>query len=594
METSALASERIKNWQALAVFSADPLSSVAYATEEILLVLVLAGATAVHYLLPVSLSIVVLLFMVVLSYRQAILAYPTGGGGYAVSLHELGVWAGLVAGAALLIDYVLTVAVSVSAGAAAITSAWPFLHGHQVGLGIAAVTLITLINLRGVRESGIVFAIPTYFFIVTFGILICTGLYKFITGNIHWASPLPAFPLTGLTPFLLLRAFAAGCTALTGVETISNGVRSFYPPETLNARTTMLWMGGLLAFLFGGISFLATALGIVPRPAETVVSQLAATVAGRGLLYYLVQVSTALILFLAANSAFNGFPRLAAAMATDRFLPRFLSFLGDRLVYSHGIFFLGLTAAGLIIGFHARTHALIPLYAVGVFTTFTLCQYGVLRHWLKERHPGWWWNSVITGLGGTATLVATSIIAAAKFLEGAWIVILLVSAVVWASFSVYRHYRDIAEELRLQQPPAYPAVGEPLIIVPVAGVHRGVIKTLAYARSLSQRVVAVHVAADPEVTQKVMARWEQYIPDFPLTVLPSPYRSVYKPLLHFIDEAQARAAAKHTFVMVLLPEFVPRKWWHYFLHNQTGLKLQTLLLLRKDVLVAGVPFHLRR
>lgn len=594
LETSALASERLKNWQALAVFSADPLSSVAYATEEILLVLVMLGTVAVRCLLPVSALIIALLFMVVLSYRQAILAYPSGGGGYVVSLHELGLWAGLVAGAALLIDYVLTVAVSVSAGVAAITSAWPYLHGHRVLLGVGAIVFITIMNLRGVRESGVFFAIPTYFFVFTLGALICLGTYRVITGGAHWASLPCVPPLASLTPFLWLRAFAAGCTALTGVETISNGVQAFYPPETANARKTMLWMGGLLAFLFGGISFLTRAFGIVPSPGETVVSQLAATVVSRGLLYYLVQVSTALILFLAANSAFNGFPRLAAVMARDGFFPRFMSFLGDRLVYSHGIFFLGALAAGLIIGFHARTHALIPLYAVGVFTTFTLCQYGVLRHWLRERGPGWWWNAIITGLGGTATLAATIVIVSAKFLEGAWIVILLIAGMVWVSYSVQRHYHATAEELRLQEPLTYPTVGDPLIIVPVAGVHRGVIKTLAYAQALSKRVMAVHVAADPEVARKVETRWQKYIPDLPLTVLPSPYRSVYQPLLDFIDAAQAQATAAHTFVVVLLPEFVPRRWWHYFLHNQTGLKLQTLLLLRKDVLVAGVPFHLPR
>src|SRR2546422_293017 len=449
LATKQAAHERLSNPIALAVFSSDPLSSVAYATEEILLVLVLAGTAALHYSLGISLVIVGLVAILTVSYRQTIYAYPSGGGAYVVAKCTLGEHPGLVAAAALLIDYVLTVAVSVAAGIAAITSAVPELHEHRVGLGLLAIVVLTLGNLRGVRESGKIFALPTYLFIGSLGLVIVVGLGRALFGATE-PHPLPSVPtVEGLTLFLLLRAFSSGCTALTGIEAISNGVPAFRPPASQNAATTMIWMATMLGGLFLGITILAYIYGLVPRAEETLISQIARISLGGGALYYFMQASTMLILILAANTSYNGFPRLASLLAQDSFLPHQMRNVGDRLAFSNGIFILGLSAALLLILFHGETHALIPLYAIGVFLSFTLSQAGMVRHWQARKGRGWWKKFAINLTGAVATAVATVVLAITKFTHGAWMVIFLIPLLIGMFKKIQWHYKMADWQLSL-------------------------------------------------------------------------------------------------------------------------------------------------
>ncbi|ABB14748.1 APC family permease [Carboxydothermus hydrogenoformans] len=596
LRTEKIAEERLTKIKALAIFSSDALSSVAYATEEILLVLIAAGPVALKLSLPISIAILFLLGILTLSYRQGILAYPNGGGAYVVSLENLGQVPGLIAGSSLLVDYILTVAVSVSSGIAAITSAFPSLYPYRVILGVLTVLFITIMNLRGIRESGTFFAIPTYAFIFTFLILIGVGTYKLITGQL---TPLPvtttAESFAPLTLFLLLKAFSSGCTALTGVETISNGVPAFFPPEDKNARITMVWMALLLGTLFFGITYLAYNLNVVPKVGETVVSQIARIIFGKTLFYYLVQASTAIILFLAANSSFNGFPRLSCLMARDGYLPRILSVLGTRLVFSHGIVILGVISSLLIIIFKGDTHALIPLYAVGVFVSFTLMQAGLIKHWYKTKESGWKVNILINSLGAIATGIASIIIATTKFLGGAWIVVILIPLMILLFSKIKRHYLAIAEQLRVVSIPEDIWKTEnqsPLVIIPVASFNKVVLNAIKYARSISEDVIAINIAFNEESKAKIEEKWEKFKVPAKLLVITSAYRDVYGPLLRFINHMEHRAVEKGRFIMVVIPEFVPHKWWHFLLHNQTGFKLKTLLLFRKNVLVTSVPYHL--
>ncbi|HEY63883.1 MAG TPA: APC family permease [Caldilineae bacterium] len=598
LETSQAVHERLSKVKALAVFSSDALSSVAYATEEMLLVLVLAGTGALALSWPIALAIATLLVIVATSYYQGIHAYPSGGGAYIISKENLGVMFGLVAGAALLIDYILTVAVSVSAGVAAITSAVPSLYDHRVALGILFIVLITWGNLRGVRESGTIFAIPTYLFIVSFLMMIGTGLARAMTGQIIRAPVRETIePTHALTLFLILRAFSSGCTALTGIEAISNGVMAFKPPEARNASRTLAAMATLLVTMFLGITWLSRAYGIVPVEGETVVSQLARAIFGDGSpFYFLVQATTAFILILAANTSFNGFPRLASLMARDRFLPRQLTNLGDRLVFSNGILILGGMAAALLALFGGSTHALIPLYAVGVFLSFTLAQVGLVRHSLREREPGWRRNIIINGTGAVATGVVLLVIAITKFIHGAWIVIVLMPMLVRMFQAIHHHYQMVRRQLSIRTPdiPLPQPVRHHRVIVPISGVHRGTLKALHYARSLSDDVTAVMVDVEPEQTQRVREQWEELNCSVPLVVLPSPYRSVQGPLIRYIDQVSASLGKGDTLTIVL-PEFVPKRSWHYLLHNQTALLLKATLLYRRtehNEVIVDVPYYL--
>jgi amino acid transporter len=607
LPSARLADERLRKILALAVFSSDALSSVAYATEEILLVLVVAGTGALGLSLPIALVIVGLLAIVATSYYQTVHGYPSGGGAYIVAYENLGAWPGLVAGAALLIDYVLTVAVSVTAGVAAITSAFPLLLPYRIPLCLLAIFLVAWANLRGVRESGTLFAIPTYSFLLVVLSMIVVGLVRLAGGNLQplvvTASAAPLGALHGVTLFLLLRAFASGCAAMTGVEAISNGVTAFREPEADNAGKTLLAMAVLLAATFLGITILARAMAVVPAEHETVVSQIGRAVFGSGPLYLALQATTSLILLLAANTSFAGFPRLTAILARDRYLPRQLTNLGDRLVFTNGIATLAVLASLLVILFGGQTHRLIPLYAVGVFLSFTLSQAGMVRHWRREGRGGEQWKAIVNGVGAVATGIVLVVIASAKFVHGAWIVILLIPMVVWVFHFVKRHYLTLAEQLSLEGliPGPWTDVAthqRQKVVVPVSGVHRGTLAALHFARSLSTDVVAVNVEVEPEVTARVQERWAIWGQDVPLVVLPSPYRSTLEPLLDFLDEQDARDP-RRGLAVVVLPEFVPARWWQDLLHNQTARLVKRALTYQrglgsKDRVVIAVPYHLVR
>lgn len=590
--TAQLMNERLTKKKALAVFSSDALSSVAYATEEILIVLVLAGAVALSYSIPIAAAILALLAILVLSYRQTIYAYPSGGGAYTVAKDNLGTTPGLVAGAALVIDYILTVAVSIAAGVAAMTSAFPALHDHKVLIALIFIWILTILNLRGITESATIFALPTYIFIASIILLLGTGIAKFY---MYGPPPIPEMPAAtlpaGITLFLILRAFSAGCTALTGVEAISNGVPAFKHPESRNAAITLIVMASIIVVLFGGITFLANVNHIIPSSTETVISQIADTVFGHNVFYYLIQVSTAMILFLAANTSFAGFPLLASLLGQDGFLPRLLAVRGDRLVYSNGIIILAALASLLVIIFKGEVHALLPLYAIGVFLSFTLSQGGMVVQWIRQKHKGWLSHALINGIGMVVTGIVLIVIAVTKFFHGAWIVIVLIPLLVIMFRKINSHYIDIAKELAYHGESMEKPTRQK-IIIPLASLTRVVAHTIDYAKTLSPDIVAVHVGVDEGKTEKLKKKWEEYEPDIPLVILSSPYRAILDPILDYINEQEAQTAPGEL-ITVLVPEFVTRKWWQYFLHNQTGLLLKTALLLRKDIVIASVPIHIR-
>jgi amino acid transporter len=585
--------QRLPKALGLAVFSSDALSSVAYATEETLLILTEAGLAALYLSWPISLAIVALLFIVATSYYQTIHAYPSGGGAYIVARENLGVNAGLVAAAALMIDYVLTVSVSIAAGVAAITSAFPALYRHRVMLCLLCILAITLINLRGVKESGKIFAIPTYLFIASFFALIAIGLLGLFARTAPLSASLPSGPAAGpLTWFLILRAFASGCTALTGVEAISNGVQAFQPPEAKNASITLMWMAVILGSFFVGITFLANQYGVTPKEGETVVSQLARGIFGGGAFYYLVQVSTALILILAANTSYADFPRLASLLGRDHFLPRQMANRGDRLVFSNGIIILGMLAALLIVIFQAHTHALIPLYAVGVFLSFTLSQTGMVKRWLTGRPRGWGKGIAINSVGALTTAVVLAIIATTKFTHGAWVVLLLLPTLALTLRKIHQHYRLVAAQIALQEVKLPHGPSQHTVLLPVSGLSRQMITALNYAKLLSPDVRAVYIELDPETTADLRVEWKKWGYGVALVVLHSPYRSIVQPLLHYIEHVQDESLDQ--IVTVILPEFVPAKWWQHVLHNQTALQIKGALLFKKGVIVTSVPYHLTR
>jgi amino acid transporter len=590
LPTAQARHERLGKAPALAIFASDALSSVAYATEEILLVLTAAGAIALSYSLPIGVAIAALIGIVVSSYRQTILAYPQGGGAYVVSKDNLGTAASLVAAAALLIDYVLTVAVSAAAGIAAVTSAIPFLFPYRVWLCVGAVSVIAIVNLRGIRESGRIFAAPTYLFIASLLGLILYGGWAAVFDE----APYPPHPpgLEGIGLFLILRAFSAGCAALTGVEAVSDGVPAFKPPEAHNARIVLAWLGVILITLFLGITYLAYDFGIRPREDETVVSQIARHVFGTGPAYFEIQFVTMLILLLAANTSFADFPRLAYFLARDRFIPRQFGTQGDRLVFSNGIVILGGLAAGLLVVFKGNTHALIPLYAVGVFISFTLSQSSMVRRWLRLRSPGWWWRAAVNGVGAAVTGGVMVTIAVTKFSHGAWIVLLLIPFLVSLFLAVHRHYEDVAGQLSLEDFGPPPPMTNTVLVL-VGDLHRGVVRAIQYAQTLSPNPKAVYVETDPDRTRRLEDRWGKWGMGVPLIVLNSPYRSLLGPLMEYIEGLQRQGGDNHI-VTVVLPEFLPARWWQQILHNQTALLIKGQLLFRKNVVVTDVPHHLRR
>jgi len=585
--------ERLTKVKALAVFSSDALSSVAYATEEIMKIAILGGIGALSFTLPISFVIVTLLFIVVISYRQTIRAYPSGGGSYIVASSNLGALPGLTAAAALLIDYVLTVSVSIAAGVLALTSLSPGLAPYAVELSIGAVILITIANLRGLRESGSIFAIPTYAFVVLMYGLIVWGLIRIAGGGLHYTPPQSAFvPGTrGTGIFLLLTAFAQGCTAMTGTEAISNGVPAFKKPEANNARTTLVAMGVLLGTMFIGLSFLAQHIGVRPAD-ESVLSQVGRTVFGKGPLWVALQIATALILILAANTAFADFPRLASILAKDRYLPRAFQFRGDRLAFTMGIGTLAFLSSLLLLVFNGSLDSLIPLYAVGVFTSFTLSQAGMVVHWRNSKEPGWRKSAIINGVGMVATGLVTIVIAATKFLHGAWLVVLLIPLFILLLRAIHKHY-DTLEASRQAETPLRPQEIVIRAIVPIADLGVQAKQAVAYASAVAKdnsHVVAVHVTDDLEAAEAMWRGWEAWAPGPRLEIVESPYRSLMGPLLAYVDEVKADHPTDT--ITVVLPEFVSSHWWEQLLHNQTGLRIKGALLFHPGIVVTNVPYHI--
>jgi amino acid transporter len=595
IKTAQAPHERLSKRLALSIFSSNSISSVAYATEEILLVLILAGTAALAWSIPISLAILFLVIVLTISYRQIIYEYPEGGGAYIVARSNLGEMPALIAAAALMIDYVLTVAVSVAAGVAAVTSAVPALFAHREALGLISILFIVVVNLRGVRESGKFFAVPTYFAIGALGLMVAIGTFRSLS-----SADMVLAPVSGgsngtaetLTLFLILRAFAAGCAAVTGMEVISNGVKAFRHPESENAATTMVWMSVILGTLFMGISWMAYHYGIIAKEDETVVSQLARLTFGSGLIYYAIQVGTMMLLVLAANSAFAGFPHLASILARDGFMPHQMATFGDRLVFSNGVIILGVFACLLLVVFQGDTHALIPLYAIGVFVSFTLSQAGMVRRWLIKKGLHWRKKLIVNGVGAVTTGIATVIIAATKFMQGAWIVFLLVAALIMMFRSIRSHYKAVADQVLLSRDTRPPRPRRNLILIPIGAVNKAVVRAVDYARSRGGEVRAVLVDVDKEETALVEMKWAQWGCGVPLIVLPSPYRSILGSLLDYIEEDLEKD--RDCWITVVLPEILPARWWQNILHNQRALLLKGALLFKDRVVLTDVPFHLTR
>ncbi|GCE28469.1 amino acid permease [Dictyobacter alpinus] len=612
LATSQAEHERLTKVKALAVLSSDAISSVAYATEACMGILIFAGLSSLHMILPISIAIIVLLAIVAVSYSQTIPAYPGGGGSYIVAKDNLGTNAGLIAAAALLIDYVLTVSVSVASGVQNLSSI-PFFHflnaPHlEAFLDVGLVIIITVVNLRGVRESGSIFAIPTYFFIVSAFFMIAVGLFEAfvlhhqpLVASFHTINNQAVHATEGISVFLILRAFASGCSAMTGVEAISNGVPAFKKPEAKNARTTLFWMASILGLLFGGITILTLTNGIAPDPSgtQTVIAQLAAHIFSGPLAFFfpLFQLGILLILTLAANTSYADFPRLASLLARDNFLPHQFAFRGDRLAFSIGIVSLAIMASILLLVFDGSVDHLIDLYAVGVFLSFTLSQSGMVLHWwrLRTEQKSWLRSAIINGTGALTTALVAIIIASTKFVSGAWIVVILIPLLVLMFMGIHAHYKRVERE-RTTNIPARPADIKHLFIVPIAGMDRVSIQSLSYARSITDNVIAVHVAMDSDDEQRVRAAWKQWRPNIgvdektELIIIESPYRSLTRPLLTYIDTVH-ELYSDYT-LTVLLPEFIVGHLWEHILHNQTALSLKAALLFRPGIIVTSVPQHL--
>ena len=601
LPTQQLGEKRLNKIRALAAFSPDALSSIAYANQEIYLGLVVAGSAGLGLAWPIGLAITLLLAIVALSYFQTIQGYPSGGGSYVVARENLGTLPGLVAAAALLIDYLLTAAVSLTAGVEAIASAFPELYNIRIEIALVLLFLITIANLRGLRETGTLMAIPVYLFLFTYLPMLVYGIIVLFTqGRAPMASVAP--PATQpLTLFLILHTFATGCTALTGVEAISNGVPAFKSPESRNAGRTLIVMAVLMGILFAGSIGLTQYLGIIAAPHETILSGLARRLLGSGIPYLVIQFSTMLILAVAANTSFAGFPRLAAILAKDGFLPRQFTGLGDRLVFANGIILLSIASGVLIIIFGGTSHLLIPLFAVGVFLAFTLSQAGMVIHWWRERKKNLQWlpKAVINGVGALATLATLFIVGISKFREGAWIIVLLIPVFVFAFRRVHQHYLDVGKQLSLRGlPPNLKPLPPLRLVIPVSGVHRGIVEAMDFAQSISKHITAVYIELEPGASERVRKEWMAWWPDVPLVILPSPYRSIIQPLLDYLDQDDLQHN-DGTLAAVVLPEFIPAKWWQQLLHNQTSWLIKTALLYRRRTLgyqhiIIDVPYHLKK
>jgi amino acid transporter len=599
LPTYKLSEKRLNKIRALAAFSPDALSSIAYANQEIYLGLVVAGAIGLSFALPIGLAIGGVLIIVAISYYQTIHAYPSGGGSYIVARSNLGTYPGLVAAAALLIDYLLTAAVSLTAGVEAIASAFPQLWPYRVEVALFILLIITLINLRGLRETGTLMAVPVYLFLFTYIPMLIYGFYYLL---LEGPSPIPPNaiqPLQPLTLIIILRSFSSGCTALTGIEAISNGVPAFRPPESKNAGKTLIAMAILMGILFVGSIALTQLLGVFAGPEETILSALARKLLGTSPAYFIIQISTLLILSVAANTSFADFPRVSAILAHDGFLPRQFMGLGDRLVFNNGIIALALATGALIILFRGNTHSLVPLFAIGAFLAFTLSQSGMVTHWLRERGKGWRIKAFLNGLGALATGTTLIIVAISKFGHGAWITIILIPIIVAIFIQIRKHYKEVGAQLRLHGlPPSLRPLPPPRIVIPISGVHRGIIDAVNFARSISKDITVVFIELEPGSSEHIREQWERWFPDISLEVRSSPYRSVIGPLIDFLDETDQRHNDGQL-AAVVLPEFIPARWWHGLLHNQTTWSIKTALLYRRrdqgfQRVIIDIPYHLRK
>ncbi len=595
LKSTALGEQKLNKTKALAILSSDALSSVAYGPEQILIVLITVSAAAFWYSIPIALGVLILLTALILSYRQIIFAYPHGGGAYVVSKENLGVNPGLIAGGSLLVDYILTVAVSVSAGTDAITSAFPSLHAHNVVIASVFVIFITLLNLRGVTESASILAYPVYLFVVVLFILIGAGLYNIVTDEVPPDLHTPiGTPIAGISLFILLRAFASGSSALTGVEAISNAIPNFKDPAPNNAAKTLAAMGALLALLFSGIVYLAYYYGITPSAEVTVVSQIAEETFGRNFMYFFVQGTTALILILAANTGYSAFPLLAVNLATDKFIPRMFTVRGDRLGYSNGIIILGLSSILLIIAFEGHTEHLIPLYAVGVFIPFTLSQTGMMVKWIREKPKGWMLKLIINSTGALISFTVTIVFFLTKFAQ-VWPVLVFLPIIIYVFHRIKKHYEAVGDQLRITTSASSVPIEGNVMIVPVAGITHVVENSLNYAKSLStEQIIAVYVAFEREDEKKFEVQWKEWQPDVRLVTLHSHYRSIIHPLSKFVDTIEHKASASNYQVTVVIPQFIPKKGWHNILHNQSSLLIRSFLLYRRNVVVTTVPYHLKK
>jgi len=595
LKSTELGEQKLNKTKALAILSSDALSSVAYGPEQILLVLITVSATAFWFSIPIAIGVLILLLALILSYRQIIFAYPHGGGAYVVSKKNLGVYSGLVAGGSLLVDYILTVAVSVSAGTDAITSAFPSLHSYNVIIAIIFVLFITILNLRGVTESASILAYPVYLFVLALFILIAVGIYNILSGNVSPELHTPiGTPVAGISLFLLLKAFSSGSSALTGVEAISNAIPNFKSPSPNNASKTLIAMGSLLAILFSGIVFLAYYYGISPREEVTVVSDIAEHTFGRNFMYYFIQGTTALILILAANTGYSAFPLLAVNLANDKFIPRMFTIRGDRLGYSNGIIILGIFSILLIVAFEGRTEHLIPLYAVGVFIPFTLSQTGMMVKWIREKPQGWISKLIINSTGAVISFIVTMMFFLTKFAQ-VWSVLVFLPLIILLFHRIRKHYESVADQLRITTSEAAIPIEGNVIILPVAGITHVVENSLNYAKSLSaHQIIAVHIPFEREDESTFEEKWKTWQPDVRLVTLHSPYRSIIQPLTKFIDTVQRKASESNYKVTVIIPQFIPKKGWHNMLHNQSSLLIRAHLLYRRNVIVTTVPYHLKK
>ena len=599
LPTSSAGHKQLNKIRALAAFSPDALSSIAYANQEIYLGLIIAGSAGLAYAWPIGLAIIGLLVVVALSYYQTIHGYPTGGGSYIVARSNLGTFPGLVAAAALLVDYILNAAVSLTAGVAAVASAFPGLWPYRVVLSLFLLAVITVINLRGLRETGTVMAVPVYLFLVTYLPMLAYGAVRlWIEGPTPLTAATVPAAVSPLTFFLILHAFATGCTALTGIEAISNGVPAFKPPQERNAGQTLIVMALLMGALFVGSIGLTQFLGVVAGPNETILSALARRLLGDGFFYFVIQFSTLLILAVAANTSFADFPRVAAIVAGDGFLPRQLRGLGDRLVFTNGILLLSIAAGILIVFFNGDTHALIPLFAIGAFLAFTLSQAGMVVHWFREKGGGWIIKAVFNGAGALATGATVFVVAVSKFVEGAWITVLVIPLIVLAFHRVRQHYDQVRNQLSMHGlPPSLRPVSPARVVIPISGVHRGMINAVSFAESISSNVTAVFVEMEAGSGSRVSEEWKEWWPDVPLVIVPSPFRSIVGPLLEYLEKTDLEHNDGQLAVVVL-PEFVTTSWWQNLLHNQTAWLLKAALLYGRRTMglervVIDVPYHLK-